>query len=349
MNAITVRPKTPGSVRLEQWPEPATDDGDVLVETIAVGICGTDREIIDGAYGEAPPGRDRLVLGHESLGRVVHAPHGADVSAGDLVVAFVRWPDPVPCENCAAGEWDMCRNGQYTEHGIKGRDGFCRDRFRVPASRLLRLPPSLGLHGVLLEPTSIVAKAWVQIERIAGRSQSRPHRVLVLGAGPVGLLAALLGVQRGFEVHVLDRVAAGAKPDLVKRLGATYHTGPVADACRDIDVTIECTGAAALLIDAIRCVRADGIVCLTGVAASHQPVAIDPAAFNNALVLENHVILGTVNANRRHYAEAGAALAKADPEWLDAMITRRFPLARWAEAYRPAPGDVKTVMLFQES
>ncbi|MGH2547541.1 MAG: alcohol dehydrogenase catalytic domain-containing protein, partial [Actinomycetota bacterium] len=152
MRALTVMPLTAGSARLEELPEPDPSGGDVLVEAVAVGVDGTDQEIVDGAYGWAPPGRERLILGHESLGRVLEAPGGSELSAGDLVVAFVRHPDPVPCESCAAGEWDMCRNGRYTEHGIKERDGFIRERFRVGPDRVVRADPSLGELAVLIEP-----------------------------------------------------------------------------------------------------------------------------------------------------------------------------------------------------
>src|SRR5215211_7180125 len=106
MRAITVRPGQAGSDRLDDVDEPAAGEGDLLVQTLAVGVCGTDLEISRGEYGWAPPGRDRLVLGHESLGRVLEAPAGGDLAAGDLVVGIVRRPDPEPCVSCAAGEWD---------------------------------------------------------------------------------------------------------------------------------------------------------------------------------------------------------------------------------------------------
>ena len=107
MRALTVSPGVPNSMRLEEVPEPAESDGDVLVETLAIGICGTDREIASGAYGSAPEGSDRLIIGHESLGRVKDAPRGSGLQAGDLIVGIVRRPDPVPCPACAHGEWDM--------------------------------------------------------------------------------------------------------------------------------------------------------------------------------------------------------------------------------------------------
>src|ERR1035438_3719071 len=131
MRALTVVPLQAGSAALIDMEEPPESDGPILVETLAVGICGTDIEILSGAYGWAPPGRERLTLGHESLGRVLEAPDGAPGSEGDLIVGIVRRPDPVPCENCAVLEWDFCRNGQYTERGIKQHDGYLSERYRI--------------------------------------------------------------------------------------------------------------------------------------------------------------------------------------------------------------------------
>ena len=153
------------------------------------------------------------------------------MAAGDLVVGIVRRPDPVPCGNCAVGEWDFCRNGQYTEHGIKSHDGYCSERYRLHPEYAVKIDPGLGALGVLLEPTSVVAKAWEQVDRIGGRAHWDPQNVVVTGAGPIGLLAAMIGVQRGLEVHVFDQVTTGTKPDLVA--GARRHaTTPVGSSAR---------------------------------------------------------------------------------------------------------------------
>lgn len=346
MKAITVAPGEPGSVRLDERPEPVADGLHLVVTAEALGICGTDREIISGAYGSAPPGADRLVLGHESLGRVVAAPESSGFAAGDRVVGVVRRPDPVPCPACAAGEWDMCRNGLYTEHGIKALDGFGAERFALAPDRAVPVPASLGLAAVLVEPASILAKAWDHVERIGRRTRSwRPTVVLVTGAGPVGLLGALMAVQRGLEVHVLDRNQAGPKPRLVRALGGTYHVGPLPDDLAP-DVILECTGAPALVLEAMRRVAAGGIVCLTGVSGDGPPMPFDPGAFNRAMVLRNDTVFGSVNANRRHYLAAVRALAAADPEWLDGLITRRVPLSHWQEAFERRDGDIKVVLTF---
>ena len=250
MRALTVSPGVPNSMRLEEVPEPAESDGDVLVETLAIGICGTDREIASGAYGSAPEGSDRLIIGHESLGRVKDAPRGSGLQAGDLIVGIVRRPDPVPCPACAHGEWDMCRNGQYTERGIKDRNGYASERFRVEAGFAIKVDPQLGECAVLLEPTSVVAKAWDQIERIGARTSAwRPQTVLVTGAGPIGLLAAMLAKQRGCELHVLDHAGSGPKPELVRALGATYHNGALDGL--EPDLVIECTGVTSVILDAV--------------------------------------------------------------------------------------------------
>jgi threonine dehydrogenase-like Zn-dependent dehydrogenase len=184
------------------------------------------------------------VLGHECVARVLESASG--FTQGELVVPIVRRPDPVPCPACAAGEWDMCRNGRYLEHGIKELDGFCAEELRLPAESLVRVPRELGLNAVLTEPTSVVAKAWDHIERIGQRAYWSPRKVLVTGAGPVGLLAALSGRQRGLEVTVFDRVTDGPKPRLVGELGAHYSTGPVAELLKTSppDIVLECTGAA---------------------------------------------------------------------------------------------------------
>jgi threonine dehydrogenase-like Zn-dependent dehydrogenase len=346
MRAIAVTPGRRGSAELVEIPEPAEEEGPVLVRARAVGICGTDREIIAGEYGAPPDGERRLVLGHESLGEVVAAPRGSGLLAGDLVAGIVRWPDPVPCPSCAVGEWDMCRNGLFTEHGIQRRHGFLRERWRLPPARLVRVDAALGELGVLLEPTSIVAKAWDHVERVASRARSRARRVLVTGAGPIGLLAALLGVQRGLDVHVLERDEGGPKPRLVAALGATYHTSDVKEAGRDADVVLECTGAPSLLFEAMKVPRPNGIVCLLGVSPTGRCAHVDAGALTRALVLENAVVFGSVNANRAHWEAAAAALARADRGWLAAVVTRRVPIERWWEALEGEEGDVKVAVTF---
>ncbi len=268
-------------------------------------------------------------------------------STAELGVGIVRRPDPVPCPACAAGEWDMCRNGRYTEHGIKGLHGFAQERWRAQPDAVVALAPGLGRLGVLLEPTTIVAKAWEQIERIGARAWFDPHVAVVTGAGPVGLLAALLGVRRGLQVHVFDLVEDGPKPDLVRALGATYHAGPLPDSGVRGDVLLECTGVPSVVLDVLGSNAAGSITCLTGVSGTGKTLPVDVGTLNRDAVLSNEVVFGSVNANRRHYQAAAEALADADPAWLSGLISRSVPLADYREAFERGDGDVKVVLDLQ--
>lgn len=346
MRALTVIPTVPRSVRLDDVAEPLPEEGSVLIDIVAVGLCGTDRDILRGEYGTAPPGADRLIIGHEAVGRVRETPSDGALAAGDLVVPIVRRPDPVPCANCAAGEWDMCSNGRYTEHGIKGLPGFLAARARLPAEFLVRVDPALGEAAVLLEPASIVAKAWDHVERIGRRAVWQPRRVLITGAGPIGLLAALMGVQRKLSVTILDHNATGPKPALARALGADvrYVRDGARDAAAQADVVIECTGAPDVVLDVIAAAPRNAIVCLTGLSSAGRGVRVDMGVVNRSLVLENNVVFGSVNANRSHYERAAVALAAADRAWLRRMITRRLPLTAWADAIARREDDVKVVI-----
>jgi glucose 1-dehydrogenase len=348
MRALTVAPGIANSARVEDVPDPPRSDGAVLVRTLALGVCGTDREIVSGQYGWAPPGERRLVIGHESLGTVQEAPVGSGVEVGDVVVGIVRRPDPVPCPACAVGEWDMCRNGRYTERGIKEQNGFGSEFFRIEPDFLVKVAPSLGVAGVLLEPTSVVAKAWDHTERIGHRSRSwQPKTLLVTGAGPVGLLAALMGAQRGLEVHVLDHYDNLLKRRLLNALGAIYH----AESLQNLngfkpDILMECSGAPSVVRDVLGRTAASGIICLVGVTSPGHDFDVDIGLLNRTMVLDNDTVFGSVNANRAHYEMAGEALARADKDWLDRLITRREPVEQWTQSLERQPGDIKVIVDF---
>ena len=193
----------------------------------------------------------------------------------------------------------------------------------------------------------MVAKAWDHIEKIGRRAAWAPRRVLVTGAGPIGLLAALLATQRGYQAYVLDLVTEGRKPQMVRRLGATYvHSSDLGEAAAEADIVIECTGHLQLLLEAGPKNVRHRITCLTGVSPAGTEATVDPGVLNRNMVLQNSVIFGSVNANRHHYELASQALARADPGWLADLITRQVPLDRWEDAYTRKPGDIKTTLNF---
>ncbi|MGH3328041.1 MAG: glucose 1-dehydrogenase [Streptomycetales bacterium] len=340
---MTVVPGAPGTAVVSEISEPLADAGAVLVEGLLVGICGTDVEIVRGGHGRCPPGEDRLVLGHESLGRVLAAPPESGLAPGDLVAGIVRRPDPLPCEPCAQGRWDFCRNGGFTERGIKELPGYGAERWRVDSRYAVRVDAALDELGVLVEPASVASKAWDRIELLARGAPWTPRTVLVTGAGPIGLLSALVAVQRGYDVHVLDLVTEGPKPGLVADLGATYHQGSVGDLGFAPDLAVECTGVGALAFDVVEHVAPGGVVCLTGISGG-RPGRADLSAVNRDIVLGNTVVFGAVNAARAHYEEAVQTLAAADHGWLSRLVSRRVPLDRWPAALQKGRDDVKVVV-----
>jgi threonine dehydrogenase-like Zn-dependent dehydrogenase len=344
MKALVVHPGVPHSAELIDVPPPDPAEGALLVKGRAIGICGTDLEIIDGGYGEAPPGKDWFVLGHESLGEVAEAPPGSGFAAGDLVVGVVRRPDPEPCDYCADGQWDMCRNGTYTECGIKQQDGYAREEYRLDPQFAVRVDSRLGELGVLLEPMSVVAKACMHGMHILRRSGVPARTALITGAGPIGLLAALVTRQAGLETYVVDIVDSGPKPDLVRELGAHYHAGSARDLPIAPDAVIECTGVGAVLRDAGAKAAPGAVIALTGISAAPSALEVDLNAFNKHMVLSNKVLFGSVNASRAHYDAAAGALASADPAWLKCLITRRVPIEKWSEVLERRPDDVKVVL-----
>ena len=200
---------------------------------------------------------------------------------------------------------------------------------------------------MLLEPTSIVAKAWDHTERIGERSRSwQPKTMLVTGAGPVGLLAALIGAQHGLDVHVLDHYENLQKRELVRQLGGTYHLEKLADIGLKARYSDGMQRRAGVVRDVLGSTAASGIVCLVGVTQPGHDFDVDVGALNRTMVLDNNTVFGTVNANRMHYEMAGEVLHKADKAWLNALITRCEPVEQWTQSLRMQPDDIKVIVDF---
>lgn len=357
MKAIVVTPMEKGSGRIQEVPDPEPGPGEVLMDTIEVGVCGTDIEILEGQYGEAPPGDDYLTLGHENFGRVVTAPDPSDFSEGDLAACIVRRPDPVPCPQCAAGEFDMCSNGQYTERGIKGLHGFMSERFVDGPDYLVKVPSHLESIGVLMEPLTVVEKGVLQAERIQHRMTWEPHEAVVTGAGPIGLMATMLLRSKGYRVFTLDIVEKDSpRAVAVEACGAEYVKGDeeslseLAQREPGIDFIFEATGVPALVFDSIEAVGANGVVCLSGVSAGSRTLEVPADRLNLEMVLENKVVFGTVNANRTYWEAAAKDLATFEESWpglCQRLITRRVPFEDYEEALEARAGiDVKTTISF---
>lgn len=361
MKAVAVTPGVKNSARLLDAPLPTPDDDQVLVKTIRVGICGTDIEIDRGEYGATPSGDEYLIICHENFGQVESV--GAkvrDFAPGDYVVAMVRRPDD--CHHCLAGEQDMCITGNYFERGIKGRHGFLSEYYVESPQYLVKIPPSLKEVAVMLEPLTVVEKgirhAWSAQSRMKAW---RPQKALILGAGPIGLLGAMVTRLKGLDTIVYSRDPNRNIEERLSVIGATYvpkldekgevinHIGALPESFGSFDFLLEATGAVQVAMGAMGIIGLNGILCLTSITGGESTMEICPECLNFDLVLGNRAIFGSVNANRLDFEQGVRDLVAARerwPGWLESLITRRAPIERFREMFERKPGDMKVVVEF---
>ena len=325
----------------------ALSDNEVLVRVLAVGVDGTDKEIVTGEYGSPPPGEDHLITGHENFGVVERiGSRVTRVRVGDHVVATVRRPGSSIFDEI--GRPDFTTDNVYFERGINLRHGFLTEHYVEDATNLVIIPGGLRDIGMLLEPASIIEKGISQAFEIQRRMRVwRPQRAAVLGAGTVGLLATLGLRLRGFEVHTF---ASTPKPNLnaslVEEVGATYHSvsqdafvgsgerfGPY-------DIIFEATGFAPLAFDAMGELGKNGVLILSSVSGGKHEITIDADRVNLQFVLGNKVAVGTVNAGREDFEAGVADFSQAElswPGWLGRLITHRIT---GLENYKELIGDL---------
>jgi threonine dehydrogenase-like Zn-dependent dehydrogenase len=357
MRAVTVVPGTKDSLHVRtDAPDPEPASGEAVVRMVEAGVCGTDVEIHQGLYGEAPPGSPFLILGHENLGVVESAPAGAVVAAGDLVVSTVRRPCPERCRPCASDQNDMCLTGNFKERGIKGLHGFMSERYAESPHYMVKLPAHLRKFAVLMEAMSVVQKGIQQAVAIQQRLAWDPRRAVVLGAGPIGILAAASLRLRGFEVHVTATGPRGSFKDRqLAEAGITYVSTketPITSLPQKvgpIDLVFEATGATPVIAPSMQILGPNGVCILSSVTGGQKMVEMDLATWNREVVLGNRLIFGTVNASRLHF-EMGRrdleAIEELLPGWLERLITRRIPFTDAIRAMERAPDDIKTVLTF---
>lgn len=335
MKAVAVHPGKSGSVHLASLAKPSLDEipggRGVLVRVLSVGVDGTDKEINAAEYGAAPPGYDFLVVGHESFGRVeAVGPNVTELSPGDYVVATVRRPGESLYD--AIGTYDMTTDDTYFERGINLRHGYLTEYYVDDPEYIVRVPMGLADVGVLLEPTTVVEKGIAQAYEIQRRLRVwKPRRVMVLGSGTIGLLAAMALRLRGLDVTVLslDRKPT-LNSDLVESLGARYEStqdlGVVEAAGRfgPFDLIFEATGHSPLVFQAMEALGKNGVLVLSSVTGGDRTVEVPADRLNLGFVLGNKVMVGTVNANREYFELGVRDLSQARlqyPGWLHRLLT----------------------------
>lgn len=354
MKAVAVIPKKKTSAHLINVVDPKIGGTDVLVKVIRVGIDGTDSEINDGMYGEAPGKEKKLIIGHESFGVVEEVGKSVrNFKKGDYVVATVRRPCGI-CINCANGESDMCLTGMFKERGIAGLHGFMAEYYKESPDFLVKVPLEFKEIGVFLEPLSIVEKAMHQVFKIQNRMKWNPRNALVLGAGSIGLLATMLLREKGLTTYTVARSPKGClKSNIAKICGSTYID--VNETCLlglkqkigNIDIIIEATGSSKVAFDAMQVLATNGVLCLTSITGGNSRLGISADKINLDMVLGNKLIFGTVNANRKHFEMGITHFQTFQSLWpglLKKMITRRCALQDFKEGLDRKREDIKTVL-----
>jgi threonine dehydrogenase-like Zn-dependent dehydrogenase len=344
VQALVTQPGRTHTTHIEDVPAVEAREGEVLVRTLEVGVCGTDREISEGLFGVAPEGEPLLVLGHEALAVVERDGYG--FTRGELVTATVRRSCD-HCVACAEGYPDSCLSGDYSERGITRLHGYDRELVAEDPKQLIAIPKSLGRLGVLAEPTSICERAFRHARTIGGRQPWQLERALVIGAGAIGLLMTYLLRLADVEVWT-----ASLEPEneLVEQSGARYASTQDNDLSElgKFDLVIEAAGNAQMMAKTLGLLRRSGVACLLGIDPRVQTVELEGRVLGVDTILENRVLFGSVNAHRQDWLAAVADLDRARERWPEALeqfVTLRVPLDRFPEAFEHRGGKATLVLL----
>ncbi len=354
MKAIIAEPPQKNSVRLIEIPKPLPKKGQVLLETLCVGIDGTDREIDEGLYGTPPRGSGYLILGHEAVARVEEIGHKSGIfSEGDLIVPTVRRPCKENCLNCRIGETDMCLTGNYFEHGIYKLHGFASEYAVSDANFLVKVPTELEDLAVLLEPLSIAEKAVSQSFKIQERTRWDPRKAFVVGAGPLGLLTTMILRLRGLEVDVAaTREKDSLKAKIVGSVGGTYinvRQTPIRTLEDKYDMVIEATGRVEAALETLTLLRPNGVMCFLGVYREKKACE----EFGNVLtniVLGNRLMFGSVSSNKNHFEMGIEDIFEIKRRYegvLNNLITKKTYVTDYKKAFASERDDIKSVIYFK--
>ncbi len=352
---LAIYPGTAHSLHLTELDLPGVGPSDVEVRVLQAGVCGTDRELIEGRFGRAPDDATELVIGHEMLGIVEHV--GPDVSSlapGDLVTATAR--RGCSCDACVAGESDFCAVHGYKERGILGLHGYYTERFVENVKNIVRVPHELGHIGVLVEPLSVPEKAWRVAKGVQSRIQSwKPRTAVVYGAGPIGLLGTLMLRAHGLEVHTIDlKPVPNDSEAIVHGCGGSYIYGPdhtvaeLKSGLPNVDIIIECTGSTAPLGSAMQLLGINGVLVLLSGTGGTTERTIPADQINRGFVGGNKVMVGSVNSSLTDFRAAVDDLRTFEELWprlAGKLITHRIQgLANGVHIMELGKGAVKAII-----
>ncbi len=335
MKAISVIPGKANSIHLRDIPKPNVSEiaggRGVLVKVLRVGVDGTDKEINMAEYGQAPPGFDYLVIGHESFGIVEEVGENVtELRNGDFVVATVRRPGKSIYDQI--GTYDMTTEDTYYERGINLRHGFLAEYYVDSPEYIVKIPSGLKGIGVLMEPMSVAQKGIIQAYEIQRRLRVwRPRKAAVMGSGTLGLLATMALRLRGLEVTTFGRnISPYLNASLVEELGARYISTAqtsIAEAASEhgpFDIIFEGTGSSAVVFESANILGKNGVLILSSITGGGKKLEIPADKINLDFVLGNKVMFGTVNANREYFESGAKDLSQSElqfPGWLGKLLT----------------------------
>lgn len=319
-------------VRVEDRSVPEPGPGEVLVEIGAVGVCGSDVHYYEEGRIGSFVVEEPMILGHESMGRVVDLGPGATKHAvGERVTLEPGVPDGT-CRECRAGRYNLCPNVRF--FATPPIDGAFANFVAIHEDFAFAMPENLSDDaGALMEPLSVGIWANWKAGTKAG------DHVLVTGAGPIGLVSLQVALAEGAtEVTVTD--VAPERLELAEKMGATRTMNvaeePLDEAGIQADALIECSGNPRALGDGIRSVRPAGVAVVVGMGPNEETEV--PLAY----VQTREVwVTGTFRYANTYPAAIGlAASGKVD---LDALVTSRFDLDHAEEALQASRLDAANV------
>lgn len=311
-----------GSIDVTDLPDPVAGPDEVVIAPETVGICGTDIHLASGDY---PTGTFPVVPGHEFAGTIVEVgPEVTDFAVGDRVCV-----DPNVacghCDQCQAGAPNLCRN--LVPIGVTC-NGAVAQRVSVPVSVVFPLPDDIDwTTGALIEPLACVLHALGRVADVADK------RVLIYGAGSIGLLAAALVKARGARsIDIIEPSPVRREASL--EFGADHAYAPGGRATeRDIDLVIEASGHPSAVSDALAKLAERGTLLQMGVVSPAAHIDLFPYdLFDRELVIVGSQSLAS------SYAAAVEAIRDL-PDLAQRMVTHTFGLSDYAAALEAASSE----------
>ena len=350
MDRIVRHPSSKGP-RWSPGPRPKPSKRRTLFRTVAVGIDGTDEGIATATNVALPKNSNELVLGHEALAEVVAPQPGGRLRQGDLVVPLVREGCGL-CAACRSGAVDLCRSDDYREHGIRGLDGFMQEFWLDREDHVVSVPKTVGKWGVLVEPLSIIVKAFDEARSVQSRlpwvraTGFEPKRALIVGSGSLASMAALLLRHKKIPTSVLDRhLSSAASAKLWRALGVKHlrRARMPKDPDEGYDLILETTGVPKVAMGVADEIAPNGIMVLLGIPRDRRGRTWLSNQTLSRMVLRNQAILGSVNSSRFHFEVAIRALSeirRAQARLYGQIVTHTFTRDQSERAFSKGGDDV---------